>query len=105
MPAPAIQPQRVSLDRYAAVEVVSGNEHDVVLMDIALSGIDGIEATRRIRALAGPTARVPIVGVSGRGNAADEAAARAAGMDGYLSKPLSPSALTRVLGSVVPPEA
>ena len=56
-------------------------------------------------ALAGATARVPIVGVSGRGNAADEAAARAAGMDGYLSKPLSPSALTRVLGSVVPPEA
>jgi CheY-like chemotaxis protein len=48
---------------------------------------------------------VPIVGVSGRGNAADEAAARAAGMNGYLAKPLSPSALTRVLGAVVPPEA
>ena len=52
-----------------------------------------------------PVGRVPIVGVSGRGNAADEAAARAAGMNGYLAKPLSPSALTRVLGSVVPPEA
>jgi len=72
---------------------------------VTLPDIDGIEATRRIRALAGPTARVPIVGVSGRGNAADEAAARAAGMDGYLAKPLSPSALTRALGSVVPPEA
>jgi CheY-like chemotaxis protein len=43
---------------------------------------------------------VPIVGVSGRGNAADEVAGRAAGMNGYLTKPLSPSALTQALGSV-----
>ncbi|MGZ3329619.1 MAG: ATP-binding protein [Xanthobacteraceae bacterium] len=89
----------------AAVEAVAQGNYHVVLMDVTLPDIDGIEATRRIRALAAPAGRVPIVGVSGRGNAADEAAARAAGMDGYLAKPLSPSALTRVLGSVVPPEA
>jgi CheY-like chemotaxis protein/anti-sigma regulatory factor (Ser/Thr protein kinase) len=89
----------------AAVEAVAQGRYHVVLMDVTLPDIDGIEATRRIRALAGPVGRVPIVGVSGRGNAADEAAARAAGMNGYLAKPLSPSALTRVLGAVVPPEA
>ena len=89
----------------AAVEAVAQGRYHVVLMDVTLPDIDGIEATRRIRALADPVGRVPIVGVSGRGNAADEAAARAAGMNGYLAKPLSPSALTRVLGSVVPPEA
>jgi len=55
---------------------------------------------RRIRALAGRAGRVPIVGVSGRANAADEATGRAAGMDGYLTKPLSPSALTHVLASL-----
>ena len=88
----------------AAVEAVAQGRYDVVLMDVTLPDIDGVEATRRIRALADPAGRVPIVGVSGRGNAADEAAARAAGMDGYLAKPLSPSALTRVLGAVVPPE-
>ena len=39
-------------------------------------------------------ARVPIIGISGRATASDETAGRAAGMNGYLTKPLSPSALT-----------
>ena len=69
-------------------------------MDVTLPDFDGVEATRRIRALPGPGARIPIVGVSGRANAADEDVGRAAGMDGYLTKPLSPSALTQALGSV-----
>ena len=86
----------------AAVDAVAQGRYDVVLMDVTLPDIDGVEATRRIRALDGPAGRVPIVGVSGRANAADEAAGRAAGMDGYLTKPLSPSALTQVLGSLAP---
>jgi two-component system, sensor histidine kinase len=86
----------------AAIDIVAQGSYDVVLMDVTLPDIDGVEATRRIRALAGSAGRVPIVGVSGRANAADEAAGRAAGMDGYLTKPLSPSALTQVLGSLAP---
>jgi two-component system, sensor histidine kinase len=84
----------------AAVEAVAHGRYDAVLMDVTLPDIDGVEATRRIRALDGPSARVPIVGVSGRVTAAEEALARAAGMNGYLAKPLSPSALTQALGSV-----
>ena len=77
-----------------------------MLMDVSLPDIDGLEATRRIRALAGDAGRVPIVGVSGRANAADEALGRAAGMDGYLGKPLSPRALAQTLGSLArPPRA
>src|SRR5215469_3799450 len=83
-----------------AVEAVAQGRYDVVLMDVTLPDFDGVEATRRIRALPGPGARIPIVGVSGRANAADEATGRAAGMDGYLTKPLSPSALTQVLASL-----
>jgi CheY-like chemotaxis protein len=79
---------------------VAQGRYDVVLMDVTLPDIDGVEATRRIRALAGAAGRTPVIGVSGRSNAADEAAGRAAGMDGYLTKPLSPSALTRVLAAV-----
>ena len=48
-------------------------------MDVALSGIDGIEATRRIRALPPPAGRIPIIGVSGRTEPRDAAAAKAAG--------------------------
>ncbi len=84
----------------AAVEAVAQGSYDVVLMDVTLPDIDGVEATRRIRALDGPAGRVPIVGVSGRANAADGDLGRAAGMNGYLTKPLSPSALTQVLGSL-----
>src|SRR6478609_3580633 len=81
----------------AAVEAVAGNEHDVVLMDIALSGIDGIEATRRIRALPAPSGRIPIIGVSGRTEPRDAAAAMAAGMNAYLRKPASPAELNKAL--------
>jgi CheY-like chemotaxis protein len=87
----------------AAVEAVARGRYDAVLMDVTLPGIDGLEATRRIRAFGSSAGRVPIVGISGRGHTGEEAAGRAAGMDGYLSKPLSPSALTQVLGSLAAP--
>jgi CheY-like chemotaxis protein/nitrogen-specific signal transduction histidine kinase len=84
----------------AAVEAVARGSYDVVLMDVTLPDVDGLEATRRIRALPGRAGHVLIVGVSGRANVTDEAAGRAAGMNAYLTKPLSPSALTLALGSV-----
>jgi CheY-like chemotaxis protein len=76
--------------------------YDVVLMDVTLPGIDGLEATRRIRALADAPGRTPIVGISGRTEIGDEEAARAAGMDSYLRKPISPSALSEAIAAVLP---
>jgi two-component system, sensor histidine kinase len=84
-----------------AVEAVKRG-YDVVLMDVTLPGIDGLEATRRIRALPGDASRTPIVGISGRTEIGDEAAARAAGMDSYLHKPVSPSALSEAIAGAVP---
>ena len=82
----------------AAVEAVAAGNYDVVLMDVTLPQIDGLEATRRIRARVG--LRVAVVGVSGRSSAEEGERARAAGMDDYLPKPLSPSTLGRVLASI-----
>src|SRR3954468_17810581 len=62
-----------------AADRVAQGRFDAVLMDMVLPGIDGIEAIGRIRALGSPSGRVPIIGVSGRGD--EEAAARAAGAD------------------------
>ena len=79
----------------AAAERVDGGAFDVVLMDMVLPGIDGIEAIRRIRTLGGVPGRIAIIGVSGRGE--DEAASRAAGADAFLLKPVSPRALATAL--------
>jgi CheY-like chemotaxis protein len=76
--------------------------YDVVLMDVTLPGIDGLEATRRIRALADASSRTPIVGISGRTETGDEEAARAAGMNSYLRKPVSPSALSEAIAAILP---
>jgi CheY-like chemotaxis protein len=70
-------------------------------MDVALPGIDGLEAARRIRALPDAAGRTPVVGISGASDASDEEAARAAGMDFYLRKPVSPSALSEAIAAVV----
>ncbi|HEY0852705.1 MAG TPA: ATP-binding protein [Bradyrhizobium sp.] len=78
-----------------APERLAQGEFDAVLMDMVLPGIDGIEAIRRIRALAPPHGHIVIIGISGR--AEDEAAARAAGADAFLLKPVSPRALATAL--------
>lgn len=83
-----------------AVAAVSRG-YDVVLMDVTLAGIDGLEATRRIRALPGAAGRTPVIGITGRTETGDEQAARAAGMNFYLRKPLSPSTLSEAIAAVL----
>ncbi|WFU42261.1 ATP-binding protein [Bradyrhizobium sp. CB82] len=68
---------------------------DAVLMDMVLPGIDGIEAIKRIRTMCPPLGRIPIIGISGRGE--DETASREAGADAFLVKPVSPRALATAL--------
>jgi two-component system, sensor histidine kinase len=79
----------------AATERIAQGDFDAVLMDMVLPGIDGIETIRRIRGLSPPSGHIAIIGVSGRGD--DEAAAREAGADAFLVKPVSPRALATAL--------
>jgi CheY-like chemotaxis protein len=86
----------------AAINAVAAGAYDMVLMDLTLPGIDGIEATQRIRELTAPASRIPIVGISGHSAPGHETAARAAGMDAFLIKPLSPSALAETIATSRP---
>ncbi|MBR0778239.1 response regulator [Bradyrhizobium diazoefficiens] len=78
-----------------AVNRLERGAYDAVLMDMVLPGIGGVEAIRRIRTMPPPLARIPIIGVSGRGE--DEAASREAGADAFLVKPVSPRDLATAL--------
>jgi CheY-like chemotaxis protein len=81
----------------AVVAAVERGGYDLVLMDVMLTGLSGIEAARRIRALPGRAGLTPIIGISGRGESGDEAAARDAGMNFYFVKPVSPRKLAQAL--------
>jgi two-component system, sensor histidine kinase len=81
----------------AAVDAVARGVYGLVLMDVKLGGLDGLEATRRIRALSGAAGRIPIIGISGHAGLIDEAGARAAGMDAFLAKPVSPNGLVSAI--------
>jgi len=84
----------------AAIEAVARGAYDAVLMDVTLAGLDGISATRRIRALPGKAGAVTVIGLSGRSESGEEAAARAAGMNFYFAKPVSPGRLADALAAI-----
>ena len=86
----------------AAIAAVERNGYDVVLMDVTLPGLDGLAAARAIRALQGGVAQVPIIGISGRTETADQNAALAAGMNAFLAKPVSPAILAQAVADFVP---
>ncbi|GMU60769.1 MAG: hypothetical protein AMXMBFR34_25320 [Myxococcaceae bacterium] len=80
-----------------AVALASRHEYAVVLMDLQMPEVDGLEATRRIRALSGRQGAVPVVAVTAAAFPEDFAACRAAGMNEVLAKPVTWAELQAVL--------
>jgi PAS domain S-box-containing protein len=70
---------------------------DLILMDIQMPGMDGVEATRRIRAQDGEVGRTPILAMTANAMAHQQAGYLAAGMNGAIAKPLSPTALIQTI--------
>jgi DNA-binding response OmpR family regulator len=75
-----------------ALEQAASEPADLILLDIMMPGIDGLEVTRRLRRQPG-TARTPIILFSARSREADRLAGFEAGADDYLTKPIQPNEL------------
>ncbi|MFO1038093.1 MAG: ATP-binding protein [Geminicoccaceae bacterium] len=90
-------------DGAEAVAAVGRKVPDLILMDVSMPILDGIEATRRIRAMGGAAAEVPIIALSAHAFASDVEACQAAGMNDHLSKPIETRALFAALARHAPP--
>ncbi|GAB3125071.1 hypothetical protein GCM10027256_22060 [Novispirillum itersonii subsp. nipponicum] len=80
-----------------AVAAVRRAPFDVVLMDVQMPGMDGLEATRRIRALGGAGLSVPIIALTANAMPGDERRCLEAGMNGYVAKPVDRVRLSAAL--------
>jgi CheY-like chemotaxis protein len=90
-------------DGTAALERLAEGGYELVLMDVQMPGMDGMEATRAIRSGAVPGSRqVPIVGLSAHALKEDRERCLAAGMNDYLTKPIDPETLHRVVAEYQP---
>jgi len=88
-------------DGLAALEAVAEGEFDLVLMDMQMPGMDGIAATRAIRALSGGRGTLPIIAMTANAFHSDRELCLAAGMDDYVSKPIDLEALDRAIRQVL----
>jgi CheY-like chemotaxis protein/nitrogen-specific signal transduction histidine kinase len=77
----------------AAIAAAVSGGYDLILMDVNMPGMDGMEATRRIRALPGRESAVPIVALTADVMTHHQQAYQAAGMNGFVPKPFSPTQL------------
>ena len=87
----------------AALAEMAHTDFDAVLLDLDLPGIDGFHVARLVRQREQTTRHVPIVAVTARSGSGDEVRARAAGMDGFLHKPLTGEQLADALAHVLGP--
>ena len=86
-----------------AVGALAAQKFDLVLMDIMMPEMDGLQATARIREGERTTgAHIPIVAVTANAMAGDREKCLAAGMDAYVAKPLKPAELLKVIAEVAP---
>lgn len=89
-------------DGARAVSAADSGDHDVILMDMMMPEVDGITATRMIRAGTSRARAITIIGLTANALASDRAACEAAGMNGFITKPVNAERLRTLLEQTVP---
>lgn len=92
----------VAADAREALRMMRATTYDAVLMDVQMPAIDGVEATRMIRALPPPAGQVPVIAVTAHVLPEQRAAFLAAGMAAVIEKPVATGELLAALATVVP---
>ncbi|MBL8773136.1 MAG: response regulator [Phenylobacterium sp.] len=92
-------------DGEEAVEAARSGRFDLILMDIKMPRMDGVAATRAIRALPGPVAQTPIIALTANADPEDAESYLAAGMNGVVEKPMKPEHLLQALQDALAPGA
>jgi len=90
----------VAENGHQAVDALRRSEFDLVLMDIQMPELDGVQATAQIRALPEPKCHIPIIAMTAHAMAGAKEEYLAAGMNDYISKPVQPSLLLSKLASI-----
>lgn len=87
----------IAEDGVEGVEAVANGDYDVVLMDIQMPRMDGVEATQMIRSLESKKREIPIIAVTANAMVGDRDNYLAAGMDDYVSKPIDSASLVETI--------
>ncbi len=88
-----------------ALAAAAANDYDIILMDLQMPGMSGIEAAQRIRKLHGPRGATPIIALTAHVMAGIREEVLAAGMQDHVTKPIDPDALAEAIGRLVPKSA
>ena len=89
-------------DGAAGIEAATRHRPDLILMDLSLPGVDGWEATRRLKARP-ETQAIPVIALTAHAMQGDEERARACGCDDYLTKPIDEDRLFETLARFLGP--
>jgi CheY-like chemotaxis protein len=92
-------------DGMEALDAVKSRPFDLILMDIKMPRMDGVQATRAIRALSGPERTTPIIALTANADPADAAAYIASGMVAVVEKPIKPERLRMAMNAALSADA
>ncbi|MFN7390604.1 PAS domain S-box protein [Brevundimonas sp.] len=84
-----------------AVQAVAGGGYDLILMDVHMPVMDGMDATRAIRALPGEVGRVPVIALTANVQPEQVVACKAAGMDAHVGKPIQVAGLVEAMAQAL----